>query len=49
MITKGVSSDQIIDVAIRQGMTTMLQDGLDKIAGGYTTIEEVIKAATEKT
>ncbi len=49
MITKGVSSDQIIDVAIRQGMTTLLQDGLDKIAGGYTTIEEVIKAATEKT
>jgi len=49
MITKGVSSDQIIDTAIKQGMTTMLQDGLDKIAGGNTTIEEVIKAVTEKT
>ncbi len=48
MITKGVSSDQIIDTAIKGGMTTMLQDGLDKIAGGQTTIEEVIKAVTEK-
>lgn len=36
-------SDVIAKEAIAEGMTTMLDDGLDKVAGGFTTIEEVLR------
>ena len=36
-------SDVIAKRAIEEGMTTMLEDGLDKVARGITTIEEVLR------
>ncbi|MCA9370204.1 MAG: type II/IV secretion system protein [Pseudomonadales bacterium] len=36
-------SDEIMKVAIEEGMTSMLDDGLDKITKGLTTIEEVLR------
>lgn len=39
-------SDIITQTAISEGMTTMLDDGLQKVAKGITTIEEVLRATT---
>ncbi len=36
-------SDAIAKEAIAEGMTTMIDDGLDKVAHGITTIEEVLR------
>ncbi|MEK9143134.1 MAG: GspE/PulE family protein [Patescibacteria group bacterium] len=36
-------SDVIAKEAIAEGMTTMLDDGLDKVVCGFTTIEEVLR------
>lgn len=47
MIIKEASADQIKVKAIEQGMATILEDGLAKIADGTTTIEEVIRVAKE--
>jgi len=41
------SSDRILKTAIEEGMTIMIQDGLNKVASGLTTIEEVLKAVRE--
>ncbi|EGO61898.1 general secretory pathway protein E [Acetonema longum DSM 6540] len=38
-----VSSEAIRRAAIRQGMTTMQQDGMAKVGGGQTTLEEVMR------
>jgi len=51
-VTKGINeliaqkrdADEIRAQAIKEGMTTMLDDGLDKITKGMTTIEEVLRA-----
>lgn len=37
----------IRDIAMRNGMTTMVEDGLQKVQTGITTIEEVMRAAEE--
>ncbi len=47
MVTAKATSDEIQKVAITEGMTTMLQDGLDKVSSGLTTIEEVVRVARE--
>jgi type IV pilus assembly protein PilB len=39
------SSDDIREVALKNGMTTLLQDGLNKVGEGLTTIKEVLKVA----
>lgn len=36
-------SDEIAKIAIQKGMTTMLDDGFDKVLKGITTIEEVLR------
>ena len=36
-------SDVIVDQAIKDGMTTMMEDGLDKVVKGLTTFEEVLR------
>ena len=41
------STDEIKRSAIKNGMITMLDDGLDKIGAGLTTIEEVLAAVRE--
>src|SRR3989344_3372146 len=42
LITKKEDSDIISKQAISEGMTTILDDGLDKVVKGVTTIEEVL-------
>ncbi len=44
-INKRLSSDEIKVIAMQEGMTTMKQDGIDKVFQGLTTIEEVIRVA----
>ena len=44
LITQKVDSDEIARQAILDGMTTMLDDGLDKVAQGTTSIREVLRA-----
>lgn len=48
LIGKSVSSDEILKAAKAEGMTAMIEDGIDKVSGGLTTIEEILKAVTEK-
>jgi type IV pilus assembly protein PilB len=43
LITEKNDSDAINRAAIEEGMTTMLDDGLDKVKKGLTTIEEVVR------
>jgi len=47
LITKRSDSDTLRDQALAEGMVTMLDDGLNKVAQGYTTIEEVLRATKE--
>lgn len=43
LITKRNDADVILQKAIKEGMTTMLDDGLEKVMKGLTTIEEVLR------
>jgi type IV pilus assembly protein PilB len=43
LITKREDADVIAQKAIEEGMTTMLDDGLEKVLKGLTTIEEVLR------
>lgn len=43
LITEKSDSDMIMKTATEEGMTTMFEDGLDKIAKGVTTFEEVLR------
>ncbi|MFH1832607.1 MAG: GspE/PulE family protein [Candidatus Levyibacteriota bacterium] len=43
LITEKNDSDILAKEAINEGMTTMLDDGLDKVARGVTTIEEILR------
>lgn len=45
-ILKRLSSDEITKIAVAQGMTTMLADGVDKAWQGITTIQEVLRVAS---
>lgn len=47
LITNKATSDQIQKEAQKQGMVTMLDDGLNKVASGLTTIEEVLRVVRE--
>lgn len=44
LITQKADSDEITREAVAEGMTTMLDDGLEKTAKGMTTIREVLRA-----
>lgn len=43
LITSKSDSDEIVKQAIADGMNTMLDDGLQKVKNGLTTIEEVLR------
>src|SRR3989344_2652010 len=45
LIVERSDSDLIAKEAVREGMKTMLDDGLQKVAKGITTIEEVLRVA----
>jgi type IV pilus assembly protein PilB len=47
LISQKATSDEIQRKAIAEGMITMLQDGLDKVSSGSTTIEEVLRVVRE--
>ena len=47
LIVKGATSDDIEAQAKKEGMLTMLEDGIFKAASGVTTIEEVFRVITE--
>ncbi|MCZ2845753.1 MAG: GspE/PulE family protein, partial [Candidatus Bathyarchaeota archaeon] len=47
MILQKSDADQIQDQAIKNGMTSMIEDGLDKALAGITTIEEVMRVTHE--
>ncbi|MCD6177878.1 type II/IV secretion system protein [bacterium] len=48
LIMKKADADQIQKQAIENGMTTMLEDGIEKILLGITTIEEVIRVTKQQ-
>jgi len=47
MILKNASRDELQELAIRQGMMTLLQDGFIKAKNGVTTIEEILRVTQE--
>ncbi len=47
LIVKKVSSGEIMKQARADGMKTMLEDGLEKVLNGITTIEEVLRVARD--
>ena len=47
LVLKTHDSNKIKSDAIKQGMTTLRQDGVKKILGGFTTIEEVVRVSHE--
>jgi len=48
LITNQASGDKIMEAAKKQGMKTLLEDGLLKAIRGITTLEEVIRITTEE-
>ncbi len=46
LIMQGAGTDEIRDLAVKEGMLTLRQDGLKKVEKGITTLEEVIKETT---
>jgi len=47
LILKSPSISDIKDLAVKKGMTTLLQDGLMKVLEGTTSVEEVLKVVGE--
>lgn len=47
LIMKNATADQIEEQAKREGMLTMLEDGIYKAARGVTTVEEVLRVISE--
>ena len=46
-IVKKTNAAEIKKIAVKNGMTTMLEDGVEKIKSGVTTIEEVLRVTKE--
>ena len=40
---QGSGTDEIRDLAVKEGMLTLRYDGLMKVERGITTLEEVVK------
>ena len=41
LIQTGAPAEQLLACALRQGMRTLRQDGIEKVLAGITTIDEV--------
>lgn len=48
MVTEHRPSAEIRDVAIQEGMTTLREDGWNKVFSGFTTIEEVLRVTEDQ-
>ncbi len=46
-ILRKASASEIKNIAIKNGMTTMFEDGFQKVEKGLTTFEEVLRVANE--
>ncbi|MFH1982431.1 MAG: type II secretion system ATPase GspE [Pseudomonadota bacterium] len=44
LVLKTYDANRIKEAAVKHGMTTLRQDGLDKVLQGITTLEEVLRA-----
>ncbi|MDZ7744160.1 MAG: GspE/PulE family protein [Candidatus Saccharibacteria bacterium] len=44
LITDKASSEAITAAAVKEGMTTMMDDGMKKVRSGITTLEEILRA-----
>ncbi len=47
LIMKGSTTAEIEECAKKEGMLTMLEDGVFKVASGITTVEEVLRVVSE--
>jgi type II secretory ATPase GspE/PulE/Tfp pilus assembly ATPase PilB-like protein len=47
MVMKGATAEAIEEQAKKEGMMTMIEDGIYKAVQGITTIEEVLRVVTE--
>jgi len=47
LIVKRASSGEIMKAAVKNGMTTMMEDGLDKVLNAFTTLQEVLRVTKE--
>ena len=47
LIVKGADADEIEVLAKKEGMLTMIEDGIYKAATGITTVEEVLRVVSE--
>jgi type IV pilus assembly protein PilB len=45
-INRGASTEKVRDIAMQTGMVPLRESGLEKVFGGVTTIEEVIRETT---
>ena len=45
MLIKGLGSSDIREQAIKEGMVTMMNDGMSKVKEGITTPSEVLRSA----
>ena len=45
-ITAGETLNQLSQLAKKNGMRTLLEDGFDKVRQGLTTVEEIIRVTT---
>ncbi len=45
MITSKITESTILKIAKEEGMTTMMDDGVEKAKQGLTTLDEVIRVA----
>ena len=43
LVVARASSNEIVKAARKDGLTIMLEDGLDKVLIGLTTLEEVLR------
>lgn len=46
-IMENENAEMIKDIAVKEGMQTMLRDGLEKVIMGITTLEEVLRVTQE--
>ena len=47
LIDKGATGEDIEKLAIKEGMQTMIEDGLSKVVRGITTVEELLRVLHE--
>lgn len=47
LVMKRAPSGEVMKEGVREGMTTMLEDGIEKVLNGITTLEEIFRATQE--